>query len=664
MKKFILSIFVLAGVGVPLLFTPFLFSGFELGKAILLRFATLVALLSILFVVIKHGKFYWIKISSKLWIVLGFFILFNVLACVFSISPMISFWGSYERQHGLLQLLYYILFFLLFINFVEKSDVKKIIYWLCATGVFISLIAILQNYFGVFLSLWDTNVLVGRTAIGTMGQPNFLASYLIMLIPFFIVFIFETKSLKKYLWLSGIILITWAVLLTLSRGAIVGMITMFVFMGLFYKRKLLVIPIFITAIVLFANVFSGQQLIKENRLLNRLILNGESLRSVESRLEIWPATLKMIKQRPLLGYGQEVFKESFAKFSPPILLKIEDTHSKADRAHNELLDLASSIGILGLLSYLALLFNIIKVGVEKRSELILFACSSSLFVVFVNNMFGFSTTTTHTLWWIIFGIVIVSVGEKNKKEIRFSKKNMLHILSYLIVIPLILFSLIFTIIKPVVADIYYKKGHEFASALLYFNAVDYFKNASEINPYEVHYAIRGAEFSVIGARHTPEYYYHNLLVMRADWFLKRIEKLGAGNFAETLLINGQIFSLRNAPDLAIELLNLANKKAPTNLRILLELANVYVQKKSPSEAIEVYKKYLELMPYWNEAFNIENATDREKFLFRIFFKGNPEFIRILKNIANVADSAGMTIEADTYRSYAKKIDKVMETLTK
>nr|MBP9771282.1 hypothetical protein [Candidatus Gracilibacteria bacterium] len=211
---------------------------------------------------------------------------------------------------------------------------------------------------------------------------------------------------------------------------------------------------------------------------------------------------------------------------------------------------------------------------------------------------------------------------------------------------------------------YYKKGHEFASALLYFNAVDYFKNASEINPYEVHYAIRGAEFSIIGARHTPEYYYHNLLVMRSDWFLKRIEKLGAGNFAETLLINGQIFSLRNAPDLAIELLNLANKKAPTNLRILLELANVYVQKKSPSEAIEVYKKYLELMPYWNEAFNIENATDREKFLFRIFFKGNPEFIRILKNIANVADSAGMTIEADTYRSYAKKIDKVMETLTK
>lgn len=577
---------------------------------------------------------------------------------------MISFWGSYERQNGLLQLLYYLLFFLLFINFVEKNDVKKIIYWICATGIFISLIALLQNYLGIFLGFWDTGVLVGRTAIGTIGQPNFLAGYLIMLIPFFIVFIFENKSWKKYLWLAGIILTIWAVSLTLSRGAIVGLIAMFVFMGLFYKRKLLAIPIFMMAIVLFANVFSGQLFVKESRLLNRLILDGESLRSVESRLAIWPATLKMIEQRPILGYGQEVFKESFAKFSPSKLLEIENTHDKADRAHNEILDSASSIGILGLLSYLALLFNIIKVGVEKRSDLILFACSSSLFVVFVNNMFGFSTTTTHTLWWLILGIAVVLIGEKNKIEIKFAKKSMLSFFVYVVLVILIFFSSTFTIIKPLISDIYYKKGHEFASALLYFNAVDYFKSASESNPYEVHYAIRGAEFSIIGARHTPEYYYHNLLVMRADWFSGKIDKLGAGNFAETLLLKGQIFSLRNAPDLAIESLNLAYEKAPTNLRILLELANVYVQKKSPVEAMDVYKKYLELMPYWDEAFNIENATAREQFLFRIFFKGNPEFIRMLKNIANVADSAEMTNDADKYRSYANKIEDVMETLTK
>lgn len=577
---------------------------------------------------------------------------------------MISFWGSYERQQGLLQLLYYVLFFLLFVNFFDKSDVRKIIYWLCATGIFISLIAIFQNYFGLFLSFWDTGVLVGRTAIGTIGQPNFLAGYLVMLIPFCVVFTFETKDWKKYLWITGSLLIIWAVLLTLSRGAIIGILFLLIFMGLFYKRRLLLIPILSIAILILTNIFSGQLFIKENRLLSRLILDGESLRSVESRLEIWPATLKMIGQRPLLGYGQEVFKESFAKFSPPKLLKLEDTHTKADRAHNELLDLASSIGILGLLSYLALLFYIIKLGIEKKNDLIIFACSSSLFVVFINNMFSFSTTTTHTLWWLIFGITVVSLADKNEMNVKFVKKSVGNLVSYGILILLILFSLLFTIIKPIVADIHYKNGDKFASALLYFNAVDHFKNAAEANPYEVYYAFRAAEFSIIGAKNTPEYYYHNLLVMQADWFTKRIDKLGAGNFAETLLLKGRIFSLRNAPDLAIEYLNLALEKAPTNLKIFLELADAYVQKKSPFEAMVVYRKYLELTPYWTDAFVIQNANPREKFLFRIFFKSNPEFTRILKKIANVADSAGMAIEATKYRSYANKIEDVMETLTK
>lgn len=663
MKKLIFSIFVLAGVGVPLLFTPFLFSGFELGKAILLRLVTMVALLLIVFVAIRDAKFGWIKVSKKFWITLGVFILVNILACVFSIAPMLSFWGSYERQHGLLQLIYYVSFFFLFISFIEKKDVRKIIYWMCATGTAIALIAILQNYFGIFLSIWDTSVLVGRLAIGTLGQPNFLASYLLMLIPFFVIFCGDNKGWRKYLWLAGLVLALWAILVTLSRGALVGIFAMMIFMGVFYKKKLLVIPVLIMSMILLANIFVGQTLVRENKLLSRLILDGESLRSVESRLEIWPATLKMIERRPILGYGQEVFKESFLKFAPQRLLEIEDTHEKADRAHNEILDITSSIGIVGLLSYLALLFGIIKLGVDKRKDSIIFASSSSLLALFANNMFEFSTTTNYVLWWLILGIIVVIGGEKHIVNLNIFKKKLYYYLVSIIAIFVALFISLFTIINPVIADYHYNEGQPFAAGLLYFSAVDNFKKAAEYNPYEVYYSIRGAEFAIIGAQNTPEYFYHNSLVSRADWFLGKIDKLGAGDFAQTLRLKGKEMTLRNAPDLAVEFLLSANEKAPTDLLILLDLADAYVWKNAPGEAMDVYRKYLKLMPYWNEVFVILQAGERDKFLFRTFFKSNSDFTSILRRIASVADSVGMPLEANKYRTYADKIEMVMKTLT-
>jgi hypothetical protein len=131
-----------------------------------------------------------------------------------------------------------------------------------------------------------------------------------------------------------------------------------------------------------------------------------------------------------------------------------------------------------------------------------------------------------------------------------------------------------------------------------------------------------------------------------------------------LRLKGQEMALRNAPDLAVEFLLSANEKAPTDPRILLDLADVYVQKNSPVEAMDVYRKYLKLMPYWDEAFDILQAGERDKFLFRTFFKSNSDFTSILRRIASVADSAGMSLEANKYRTYVDKIEKVMKTLTK
>lgn len=664
MKKFIFSIFVLAGVGVPLLFTPFLFSGFELGKAVLLRLVTVVALLLIIFVALRDRKFGWIKIDRKFWIILGTFVLVNTLACLFSVAPTLSFWGSYERQNGLLQFLYYVSFFLLFVSFFDKKEVKKILFWIGLVGFVMAVIAILQNYFGIFLSPWDTSILIGRLAIGTFGHPNFLASYLLMLMPFFLVFFCETKDWKKYLWLTALIIALWAIYLSLSRGAMVGLFIGTIFAGIFYKRKLLTVPIFLLALLLFANIFAGQNFVQNNRLLNRFVLRGDGLRSVESRLEIWPATLKMIAERPIFGYGQELFKESFEKFAPQKLLELEDIHNKADRAHNEILDLASSIGVVGLLSYLCLLFIVIKFGIKKYNNPLIFAGSTSLLVLFVNNMFEFSVTTNYTLWWLFLGIIVVLSGEKRSVNLAILKKRMTSYLFLIASVLIVLFISFFTIIKPIVADYYYNDGQTPASSLLYFNAVDRFKMAAEANPYEIYYDFRGAEFSLLGANNTLEDFYKNLLISQSEWFLQRAKNLGAENFAEFFHLKGRLMFLQNNPDSAIKFLIIASQKSPIDTGILLDLAEAYMQKKSPIESMRIYEKYLKLMPYWDKAFEIQRSDVREQFLFRIFFKSNDDFTDILNRIAIVAEAANLPAEAKKYRDYSAKIKAVMNSLTK
>lgn len=661
MKKFIFSIFVLAGVGVPLLFTPFLFSGFELGKAVLLRLTTVIAVFALFFLIIKNGRFSWIQINKKFWILLGFFVLSNVLACIFSTTPILSFWGSYERLNGLLQFLYYVYFFFLFIILIEKEEVKKLIYFLCLAGFVIAMMAILQNYFHIFLSLWDTDVLAGRVAIGTLGQPNFLASYLLMLLPFFLVFWGEGKQWTRYLWLTGLVTLTWAILLTLSRGAVFGILVSMIFMVFFYKRKLLAIPVFFLTIFVFANIFAGSGFIQNNRILNRLVLNGEGLRSADARLEIWPATLKLIQEKPILGYGQDVFQYAFEKFAPPRLLYLEDVHNKTDRAHDEILDIAASTGIIGLISYLFFLFFSIRTGVKKNKDIIVLAATTSLVAIFANNIFEFSVTINYMLWWLMIGIIVILCGEKSVINVNFLKRKWYYyFLSLIISMPV----LIYTIINPVIADYSYNKGQSYASGLLYFYAADNFKKASEANPYELYYDIRGAEFALIGAKNTPEYFYKNLLLSYADSFLAKSEKLGAGDLSNVLHLKGLLMSQRNAPNLAIESLNSAIQKAPTDTLILLDLADIYVQNKLYSKAMPIYEKYLELMPMWDRAFDVFQSDGREKFLFRIFFKNNANFTDILRQISKVSKLAGMIKEGEFYNSYADKIDEDMKKLTK
>ena len=71
--------------------------------------------------------------------------------------------------------------------------------------------------------------------------------------------------------------------------------------------------------------------------------------SGQTRTEIWQAALRAIKERPILGWGADTFRLVFPKFKPVEYVRDAGGVSVADNAHNYPLQLATGIGIPGML---------------------------------------------------------------------------------------------------------------------------------------------------------------------------------------------------------------------------------------------------------------------------------------------------------------------------
>src|SRR3989344_89451 len=115
----------------------------------------------------------------------------NVLSTIFSIDPHTSVWGYYSRSNGgLLSIISYLLLYWAFVSNMSKEKVLTTLKFALASGVVVSVYGILEH-FGVSPSCvilrnqfnadcWVQDV--QARVFATLGQPNWMAGYLAMLI--------------------------------------------------------------------------------------------------------------------------------------------------------------------------------------------------------------------------------------------------------------------------------------------------------------------------------------------------------------------------------------------------------------------------------------------------------------------------------------------------
>ena len=227
-----------------------------------------------------------------------------------------------------------IVLFLLITNLVDnRAKVVSLIWVLIGLAVWNGYLSI-QNYFS------GTRVVgnLGRTAlIGIMGDPNDLALSLVIVVPFMIGIAQNSKSyiLRFFLW-AGILELSYAILLTMSRGGMLGWIASLGALFLVGKSRTIQLITAGLAVLLMLGVIT-----------NTIGLRGEDAGAAESgdsRLWLWSAGVAMVKKSPIWGQGFGNYPLKIANYSDkPVANKT---------AHSIWFLVLGELGLFGLTSFI------------------------------------------------------------------------------------------------------------------------------------------------------------------------------------------------------------------------------------------------------------------------------------------------------------------------
>jgi putative inorganic carbon (HCO3(-)) transporter len=382
---------------------------------------------------LKDKSFLWER--NPLTVALLCYAFAAALSTILSVDVKLSLYGDPLRVEGLFTILAYISLVFLFINQVRTDDLaRKLFIGLLLSASLISLYALIQ-YFGYDLTEhYFYKYLHKGSGVGsTIGNPNFLGKYLVLIIPIIFSLCLGEISFKKSVMMVLALSMCFAALIaTFTRASWLGtIISVAVLLLLTFKNSLLcergkrlfLIGIILFLIVFLFNIYSPSHGVRKAA-PHKKGAGGEVIkktmsafdikkgRGVATRLYVWRKALLLIKERPWFGYGLETFLIVFRKDNIEYMRIFNDLVF-IDRAHNNYIDTAFSIGLIGLATYLVVigvflwhLFNLLEHARDRFHKLLYAGIISGYCGYLVNDFFIFSVVSVSPTFWSLMGLTI------------------------------------------------------------------------------------------------------------------------------------------------------------------------------------------------------------------------------------------------------------------
>ena len=395
----------------PLAFNAHTFRTYEPVKVALLR--SLVGVMALAWLVLtveQHGRRgpdkplidrwrHWLALPLVLPVL--FFSASCVVSTLFSINPAKSVWGSFYRLEGAYSTLCYVALFGLIAGYLRtREQIDRLVTAIILSSVPVAVYGVFQH-----LGLSNLNPADAVRVTGTLGNPIYLASYLILVVPLTLARLVtslapgdehgagQQRRLGAALLFGAVLAMqAAAILFSGSRGPVVGLAGAGFIAGavtLPRVRHWLWAPWLgagaLGILLLVAVNLTGPTFlpilapVREAPYVGRLTrVLGTEDSTARARILLWDAATELLRRteplgipgdvsappdrhhalRPLVGYGPETIKEVVAAVYRPELVRFEGS-LRPDRAHNETIHAVLTTGLLGVLAYYVLMISLL-----------------------------------------------------------------------------------------------------------------------------------------------------------------------------------------------------------------------------------------------------------------------------------------------------------------
>lgn len=391
---------------------------FEL-MGLTVRSSTFIILLALLIIIISFKKNY-LKLSQIDKSILVFYAI-----CFLSII------GAQDHRRAIMVWLQFgfILIAYFLISRALRGDLKfkKLGHWLVAAAVASAIFAIWQ-FIGDTFGISTAYTLLGERYTGAVFgfarvqafalEPLYFANFLLLPILYSANKIIGYRKIeKKQFVIFSVMFLSF--ILTLSRGGfvalVIGGIGLLVILA--YKKSLYNLSKLITCIIIcctfaFGLIYYASKNTGVERFISHSIAQGEMTgESTYGRLDNYIEALRLFKTKPILGIG-------LGNYGVETRLVKNVADSGYQIVNNQYLETLAETGVVGLLSFFALIFFVISAlaGMLKKNFNSWFAVMLCAFVAFLIQYNFFSTIYILDLWIIIAIIDGITYNTNSLKD--------------------------------------------------------------------------------------------------------------------------------------------------------------------------------------------------------------------------------------------------------
>ena len=359
-----------------------------------------------------------------------------LLSTLTSISPNTSLYGHHENFAGSITIMSYFILFIAARRLVHTPEQMRMM-----------LVAVAMATAGItiygFLQVcrldpleWRNRSTIGHweRPFSTFGHANFLGAYLVLALPLLVWLSVRVSHFNRAILLTLTIAVLTLTLLSLSRGAWLGIACAFgiAAVGLWRSQlvgsqnvgrslrdrnahrgatRLLVIVRrhWVLAAATGCGLVAITLLSASDELTYAISRRTSHFLNGSGRFEIWATSWPIFLEQPLAGCGPDTFHQAFGRHGGITYWKIAWGETPA-RAHNEVLHILATQGVIGLVAIFA---GLATLGLTlrrawKRQETdrgLLVAIAAALVGFLVTELVGFTVIACGSLAVVLLAIV-------------------------------------------------------------------------------------------------------------------------------------------------------------------------------------------------------------------------------------------------------------------